>query len=258
MFTGDLADRGEPEAYRAAARDGRAVRRADRRPGGLVHGQPRRPCGVRPRALRRATRPPRCSTGSTTSTGCASCRSTRACPATTTARSATRSTSGSPSVLAEPAPHGTFLAMHHPPIPVPMLPAAAIIELDDQQRLAEALAGTDVRMILGGHFHYSSYSTFAGIPVSVASATCYLSDIAPTGPVHLGGRRRAVGQHGPRVRRRGRHLGRARRTTPPRSAATASTSRRWSRRCRFEERREMFSRKDSDFNRHEEDPIVGT
>ena len=83
------------------------------------------------------------------------------------------------SVLAEPAPHGTFLAMHHPPIPVPMLPAAAIIELDDQPRLAEALAGTDVRMILGGHFHYSSYSTFAGIPVSVASATCYLSDIAP-------------------------------------------------------------------------------
>ena len=29
-------------------------------------------------------------------------------------------------------PHGTILAMHHPPIPVPMLPAAAIIELDDQ------------------------------------------------------------------------------------------------------------------------------
>ena len=43
-------------------------------------------------------------------------------------------------VLAEPAPHGTFLAMHHPPIPIPMLPAAAIIELDDQQRLADALA----------------------------------------------------------------------------------------------------------------------
>jgi Icc protein len=82
-------------------------------------------------------------------------------------------------VLAEPAPHGTFLAMHHPPIPIPMLPPAAIIELDDQPRLAAALAGTDVRMILGGHFHYSSYSTFAGIPVSVASATCYISDIAP-------------------------------------------------------------------------------
>ena len=34
-------------------------------------------------------------------------------------------------------------------------------------------------MILGGHFHYSSHSTFAGVPVSVAAATCYLSDPAP-------------------------------------------------------------------------------
>lgn len=82
-------------------------------------------------------------------------------------------------VLSTPAPHGTLLALHHPPIPVPMMPAAAVIELLDQQRLADVLAGTDVRCILGGHFHYSTYSTFAGIPVSVASATCYTSDPAP-------------------------------------------------------------------------------
>jgi hypothetical protein len=36
-----------------------------------------------------------------------------------------------------------------------------------------------VRQILGGHFHYSSHSTFAGIPVSVASASCYTTDPAP-------------------------------------------------------------------------------
>ena len=82
-------------------------------------------------------------------------------------------------VLATPAPNGTLLAMHHPPIPVPMLPAAEIIELADQQRLADAITGTDVRGILGGHFHFSTYSTFAGVPVSVASATCYTSDPAP-------------------------------------------------------------------------------
>jgi 3',5'-cyclic AMP phosphodiesterase CpdA len=82
-------------------------------------------------------------------------------------------------VLATPAPHGTLLALHHPPIPVPMMPAAEIIELADQHRLAEVLTGTDVRGILGGHFHYTTYSTFAGIPVSVASATCYASDPAP-------------------------------------------------------------------------------
>ena len=82
-------------------------------------------------------------------------------------------------VLATPAPHGTLLALHHPPIPVPMLRAAEIIELVDQQRLADVVTGTDVRAILGGHFHFSSYSLFAGVPVSVASATCYTSDPAP-------------------------------------------------------------------------------
>ena len=81
--------------------------------------------------------------------------------------------------LATPAPHGTLLAMHHPPIPVPMLRAAEIIELLDQHRLAEVIEGTDVRGILGGHFHYTSWSTFAGVPVSVASASCYTSDPAP-------------------------------------------------------------------------------
>ena len=81
--------------------------------------------------------------------------------------------------LASPAPYGTLLALHHPPIPVPMLRAAEIIELEEQHRLAEVVAGSDVRAILGGHFHLTSWSTFAGIPVSVASASCYTSDPAP-------------------------------------------------------------------------------
>lgn len=82
-------------------------------------------------------------------------------------------------VLATPAAHGTILALHHPPIPVPMLRLAELIELHDQDRLAAVLAGSDVRAILGGHFHFTSHSTFAGIPVSVASATCYTSELAP-------------------------------------------------------------------------------
>jgi len=81
--------------------------------------------------------------------------------------------------LATPAEHGTILAMHHPPIPVPMVPIAQVIELLDQERLARVIEGTDVRAILGGHFHYTSFSTFAGVPVSVASATCYTLDPAP-------------------------------------------------------------------------------
>ncbi|WP_328527627.1 metallophosphoesterase [Nocardioides sp. NBC_00368] len=76
-------------------------------------------------------------------------------------------------VLAEPAPHGTLLTMHHPPIPLPLNEASVIIELDGQDRLAPVLQGTDVRAVLAGHLHYSTSTTFAGIPVSVASASCY-------------------------------------------------------------------------------------
>lgn len=82
-------------------------------------------------------------------------------------------------VLATPAEHGTLLALHHPPIPVPMVPQAAVIELQGMDRLAAVVEGSDVRAVLGGHYHYSTYSTFAGIPVSVCSASCYTTDVAP-------------------------------------------------------------------------------
>lgn len=84
-------------------------------------------------------------------------------------------------VLATPAPDGTILALHHPPLPSPV-ELMAILELEDQPRLADVLRGSDVRAILAGHLHYSTHGTFAGIPVSVASATCYTIDVsAPIG-----------------------------------------------------------------------------
>jgi 3',5'-cyclic AMP phosphodiesterase CpdA len=79
--------------------------------------------------------------------------------------------------LASPAPLGTILAMHHPPLPS-HIPLFDILELRDQGRLAEAIAGSDVRAILAGHLHYSTSGTFAGVPVSVAAATCYTMDLA--------------------------------------------------------------------------------
>ncbi|MFB8386964.1 phosphodiesterase [Microbacterium sp. NPDC055910] len=83
--------------------------------------------------------------------------------------------------LATPAPLGSILAMHHPPVPS-VLPLAVAVELRDQSRLAEVLRGTDVRAIIAGHLHYSTFATFAGIPVSVASSTCYSQDLTvPTG-----------------------------------------------------------------------------
>lgn len=79
-------------------------------------------------------------------------------------------------VLAERAPEGTLLAMHHPPLPS-VQNLAALVELRDQAALAAVLRGTDVRGILAGHLHHSMSGTFAGIPVSVASATCYTQDL---------------------------------------------------------------------------------
>ncbi len=97
----------------------------------------------------------------------------------TTASSPTSQLAWLTDVLATPADHGTVLALHHPPIPVPMMRIAEIIELKDQDRLAAVVQGSDVRAIIGGHFHFTSHSTFAGVPVSVASATCYTSELAP-------------------------------------------------------------------------------
>ena len=81
-------------------------------------------------------------------------------------------------VLSTPAPQGSILAVHHPPIPTPLLEAMGMLELQRQDRLADVLRGSDVRAILAGHLHYSTHSTFAVIPVSVASATCYTLDLS--------------------------------------------------------------------------------
>ena len=79
-------------------------------------------------------------------------------------------------VLATPAPLGTILALHHPPLPS-HIPFFDILELQHQDELAAAIAGSDVRAILAGHLHYSTSGTFHGIPVSVASATCYTMNL---------------------------------------------------------------------------------
>jgi Icc protein len=86
--------------------------------------------------------------------------------------------------LSSPAPHGTILALHHPPVPS-VLDLAVLVELRSQQDLAEVIRGSDIRSIIAGHLHYSTTATFAGVPVSVASATCYTQDLT----VPVGGTR---------------------------------------------------------------------
>lgn len=80
-------------------------------------------------------------------------------------------------VLTEPAPEGTILAMHHAPISTP-LALMDLLELRGQDDLADVVHGRDVRLILGGHLHYPTSGTFAGIPVSVAGATAYTMDLS--------------------------------------------------------------------------------
>ncbi len=79
-------------------------------------------------------------------------------------------------VLETPAPQGTIIAMHHPPVPG-VQPLTQLVELRGQRAFAEVVRGKDVRAILAGHLHYSSFAMFAGVPVSVASATCYTQDL---------------------------------------------------------------------------------
>lgn len=82
--------------------------------------------------------------------------------------------------LRSPAQHGTVLALHHPPLPA-VIDLMNLLGLDNRDAFADTLAGSDVRAILAGHFHYSCHGLFAGIPVSVAAASCYSLDAGAPG-----------------------------------------------------------------------------
>lgn len=72
--------------------------------------------------------------------------------------------------LAVPAPDGTVLALHHPPLPSPSRLATAI-ELRDRAALAAVIRGSDVRLVLAGHTHVTSAGSVAGVPVWVGGST---------------------------------------------------------------------------------------
>lgn len=85
--------------------------------------------------------------------------------------------------LESPAPNGTVLALHHPPIPSP---AAALAgrELVASEQLAAVIRGSDVVAILAGHFHHPMSGMFAGISLWVSGSLAYLQDVGtPAGTV---------------------------------------------------------------------------
>ena len=81
--------------------------------------------------------------------------------------------------LAAPAPDGTIVALHHPPVPSPVEPLSAIA-LSDPGRLRDAIAGSDVRLVLCGHFHHVALGMLGATPVWVSPAAAYRVDTAGT------------------------------------------------------------------------------
>ncbi|MFI5606898.1 metallophosphoesterase [Amycolatopsis sp. NPDC051903] len=80
--------------------------------------------------------------------------------------------------LATPAARGTLLVVHHPPLPSPV-PSAHLLRLHNADELATVLTGTDVRLIITGHAHFTGCGSLAGIPVWIGPALAYRSDPLP-------------------------------------------------------------------------------
>ena len=79
-------------------------------------------------------------------------------------------------MLETPAPLGTVLVLHHPPVPSPIRPMTAIA-LDDPTLLTRAIAGSDVVLILAGHNHHGTLGMLGPTPVWVSPAVAYRADV---------------------------------------------------------------------------------
>jgi 3',5'-cyclic AMP phosphodiesterase CpdA len=108
------------------------------------------------------------------------------------------------SELATEAPDGTIVALHHPPIPSPVEPMARMA-LRDPGRLRDAIAGSDVRLVLCGHSHHEAFGMAGATPVWVSPATAYRLDVTSTGAFRgvpgtaFSGIRLGAGEDGPVV-----------------------------------------------------------
>ncbi|ATG55525.1 phosphohydrolase [Brachybacterium ginsengisoli] len=82
-------------------------------------------------------------------------------------------------VLSRPAAEGTVLAIHHPPL-VGATELLRGLDLDGLDELAAVLAGSDVRIVLAGHYHHEMHGAIGGIPVHVAPGITNVVDpLAP-------------------------------------------------------------------------------
>ncbi|MFC8092030.1 metallophosphoesterase family protein [Streptomyces sp. NPDC127178] len=70
-------------------------------------------------------------------------------------------------VLSTPAEQGTVLALHHPPIALDISATQPHFGLRDPAELATAIRGSDVQVVLTGHYHLQLLGFLAAVPVWV-------------------------------------------------------------------------------------------
>ncbi|MEZ0493443.1 metallophosphoesterase [Kineococcus sp. TBRC 1896] len=93
--------------------------------------------------------------------------------------------------LATPAPRGSAVVLHHSPVRAPTVLHEAL-RLQDPDDLLAAVAGTDVRVVLSGHYHHHAAQTYpSGLTALVAPGVANRSD-----PFVAHGRERALRGHG--------------------------------------------------------------
>jgi 3',5'-cyclic AMP phosphodiesterase CpdA len=85
--------------------------------------------------------------------------------------------------LATPAPDGSIVVLHHPPISVDAVPYMKSVVLQQPEDLAQVLAGTDVHAVLCGHLHHQLFGVLAEKPVWVTPGVITRIDL--TAPSHL-------------------------------------------------------------------------
>jgi len=85
--------------------------------------------------------------------------------------------------LAEPAPAGSVVALHHPPVYLDQSPWAPMFMLRNSEDLGAALEGSDVRLVLCGHVHHQMSGLLAGVPVSATPGIVTRIDL--TAPSNL-------------------------------------------------------------------------
>lgn len=77
----------------------------------------------------------------------------------------------------------TVVVLHHPPLAA-ATDLLCTIGLADAAELGEILAGSPVRLVLSGHYHYPASGLFAGVPVLVAPGIADMSYIGIDRSVH--------------------------------------------------------------------------